>query len=719
MKKIICIITLVIITLFFISTTRAEDAPSQSKDEPDLIVTSLTWQNIPPQGPDTYGYIDITVKNNGQGLAILPADQIKPFSINVYRDEVRPENLISGVFLGKKLSLAPAESHIFNLSTLADANLLGIKSLIVKIDVNNTINELRKDNNTFTKILPNSAFNDPSLPDLTVTNFKSSAGLNNQQVDTQIGFDIINKGGKSYNKPTFTVKVINDGVQILKNLTYKTDEFPSGASKHVEIMNQDNIGYLLIGKNKIRIIIDPTSELVEQNKSNNVLVGFVDRNLKGQIIIKGEPGGELWYVNPKDGLRYRLVSGDEAFLTIEKVGVLISNNDLKKVKTDINFRHKFIGDILIPVGSSSGVYYISLDGRYNYLKDSSSIISPIRKFGLVISNNDLAKIAVGSVPSIFENNNFSKISVSSQLKECLKIGQIKPCINEAIRTKNLNICAGLVNPSSSSTAENKIICYREVGVALKSLSICDKAGSLRYACYSDIATATKDLALCKSIPAQSGGIRDYCIEYWAEQKLDASVCQDISNSYDRNMCYYNIALKSNNVLLCGKMDTYKDKCYYDFSIKNKDISLCEKIENTQMKGFCNGTLSLKDIISTTTPIISTSTPKDAITARDSARIADVKQIQTALEMYYNDMGKYPPTASVKTGSAIAGTQYTYLKVIPSYVLPVDGACAGKQNVGYNYTASANGDSYQIEYCLGKGNSNIPAGLNTASPKGIR
>ncbi|MFA7088218.1 MAG: prepilin-type N-terminal cleavage/methylation domain-containing protein, partial [Patescibacteria group bacterium] len=51
-------------------------------------------------------------------------------------------------------------------------------------------------------------------------------------------------------------------------------------------------------------------------------------------------------------------------------------------------------------------------------------------------------------------------------------------------------------------------------------------------------------------------------------------------------------------------------------------------------------------------------------ARDAKRIADVKQIQTALEMYYNDVGDYPATASVTPGSILSSTNGTYLRAVP-------------------------------------------------------
>ncbi len=103
-------------------------------------------------------------------------------------------------------------------------------------------------------------------------------------------------------------------------------------------------------------------------------------------------------------------------------------------------------------------------------------------------------------------------------------------------------------------------------------------------------------------------------------------------------------------------------------------------------------------------------------ARDARRVADVKQIQTALELYYNEQGKYPTTA-LASGSAIAGTA-TYMNAIPTAPTPVDGTCSDAQNT-YTYANQTSGASYTLSYCLGANTADITAGLNTATPAGIQ
>ncbi len=107
-------------------------------------------------------------------------------------------------------------------------------------------------------------------------------------------------------------------------------------------------------------------------------------------------------------------------------------------------------------------------------------------------------------------------------------------------------------------------------------------------------------------------------------------------------------------------------------------------------------------------------------ARDAKRISDVKQIQTALEMYYNDTGDYPTTAS--GGAAIASANGTFLRQIPVPPLPTDGTACGTGVTKYTYTktGSTGSDSaYTLEYCLGATVSNITGNvLHTSTPAGI-
>jgi len=93
-------------------------------------------------------------------------------------------------------------------------------------------------------------------------------------------------------------------------------------------------------------------------------------------------------------------------------------------------------------------------------------------------------------------------------------------------------------------------------------------------------------------------------------------------------------------------------------------------------------------------------------ARDAKRISDVKQMQVALEMYYNDMAAYPTAAT--GGEPIASDNATFLRAVPVPPEPIDGAVCQDSDGNYDKdtykyvvtTADGAVPSYSIGFCLG-------------------
>jgi len=98
-------------------------------------------------------------------------------------------------------------------------------------------------------------------------------------------------------------------------------------------------------------------------------------------------------------------------------------------------------------------------------------------------------------------------------------------------------------------------------------------------------------------------------------------------------------------------------------------------------------------------------------SRDAKRISDIKQIQTALELYFNENGDYP--ASISTSIA-SGT--VFMSKVPSAPSPADGTCAANNTYTYN---KATAGTYTLQYCLGAATGNLPLGTSTATPAGLR
>lgn len=98
-------------------------------------------------------------------------------------------------------------------------------------------------------------------------------------------------------------------------------------------------------------------------------------------------------------------------------------------------------------------------------------------------------------------------------------------------------------------------------------------------------------------------------------------------------------------------------------------------------------------------------------SRDATRLADVRELATAEELYYNDNNGYQLTAG-----GLAALAPNYIGVVPVAPTPVDGACTAAQNT-FTYT-SATGTTYSLTFCLGGLTGGFAAGVHTVSPTGI-
>jgi len=111
-------------------------------------------------------------------------------------------------------------------------------------------------------------------------------------------------------------------------------------------------------------------------------------------------------------------------------------------------------------------------------------------------------------------------------------------------------------------------------------------------------------------------------------------------------------------------------------------------------------------------------------ARDAKRLADVRQLITALEAYYNDNNGYPPQATPDLAStALAPLVPNYVGQIPSAPVPADTATCTAANGtltwnDYVYT-STDPTGYTLTFCLGGQTGGLGAGQHTASQTGFQ
>jgi prepilin-type N-terminal cleavage/methylation domain-containing protein len=115
-------------------------------------------------------------------------------------------------------------------------------------------------------------------------------------------------------------------------------------------------------------------------------------------------------------------------------------------------------------------------------------------------------------------------------------------------------------------------------------------------------------------------------------------------------------------------------------------------------------------------------------SRDAKRLADVRQVQTALELFYNDHNRYVDDGGATPTMTDGTPQFnTYIQAWPTAPNPEDGTCSAAQNT-YTYQGRNAADSaddaddpafYNVSFCLGAATGGYAAGVHTAKPSGIQ
>ncbi len=101
-------------------------------------------------------------------------------------------------------------------------------------------------------------------------------------------------------------------------------------------------------------------------------------------------------------------------------------------------------------------------------------------------------------------------------------------------------------------------------------------------------------------------------------------------------------------------------------------------------------------------------------SRDAKRIADVRQLSSALELYLNDHQTYPNQLSELTkSSSLAPAVMGEVPVAPE---PADGTCTKAQNT-YQYKL-IDSTRYELTFCLGSSTGGYFAGMHTVTEYGI-
>lgn len=121
-------------------------------------------------------------------------------------------------------------------------------------------------------------------------------------------------------------------------------------------------------------------------------------NLKdqsGYILLQVEQHGEAWYVYPKNNNRYFLNRPSDAFVIMKKLALGVKHDYLTNTET---FPENLSGLILLDVEKNGEAYYIyPQDKKKYYLGRPADAFRLMSKLGLGISNNDLKNIPVSTL----------------------------------------------------------------------------------------------------------------------------------------------------------------------------------------------------------------------------------------------------------------------------------------------------------------------------------
>lgn len=138
---------------------------------------------------------------------------------------------------------------------------------------------------------------------------------------------------------------------------------------------------------------------------------------------------------------------------------------------------------------------------------------------------------------------------------------------------------------SSSSFIAQDICHMVFANEKNDATICNniKTPEFKGECYSTVAMKEGNTNVCDSAPADA---RDKCYSQIAEKLGDAQACEKIKIANDRENCISNYASRTGDGTLCKKLANVNTRDYCYVSTSRNNPALCNEIQNITIKEDC-------------------------------------------------------------------------------------------------------------------------------------
>ncbi|MBS3058417.1 MAG: hypothetical protein J4478_03360 [Candidatus Diapherotrites archaeon] len=163
----------------------------------------------------------------------------------------------------------------------------------------------------------------------------------------------------------------------------------------------------------------------------------------------------------------------------------------------------------------------------------------------------------------------------------------------ALKSKNGSFCQKIEDKKLVAS------CYSNLALDTNNVSFCDQLKNDAKAyefdngfCYSDLGIQVKSPTICE----KSELFSDDCMIQLAESMKDGTLCERVTDDKKRNICYNHAGIATNDAALCDKIVisqvfqssdiSLKDSCYSEIAKATKNKSLCEKVIREDQKTFC-------------------------------------------------------------------------------------------------------------------------------------